>query len=923
MKQRRPTRRGPWRGAPPNGWVLLAAFLASSCIFRTPATVAVPDDRASAASAASPSPSPAPPPVRDDGLLPDTVVPVHYGLTLHIDPSLATYSGQTTITVDVPAPASHVVVNARGLKILSVTAMLPSGPELRGQWTTRKSHDSVSDDELVVSFASPLPVGQAKLVFAHEAPFATNLTGIYRVYEDGRWYAYSQFEPTDARGAFPCFDEPRFKTPFDVRIVTPEGNVALSNAPESPFSGTEADHARVFETTPPLPTYLVAFAVGPFDVVEGAHGPASSGVPIRAVTTHGRGGLTGLALETADALLAKLADYFDLRYPYAKLDLVAVPDFAMGGMEHPGLVTFREALIMVDREHATTSARRTQAMVIAHEFAHQWFGDLVTMQWWDDLWLNEGFATWAAAKIVDSWRPSFGAVLEQVAGAQSVMDLDALQHTRAVRGPVRSTNEAREAFDALTYDKGAAVLRMIEAWVGPDVFRRAVHRYLTDHAWKTARAGDLFKAIDFVSAQSVDAMASGFLDQTGIPEVFVQWTCEGLAAGKLELRQSEWRPLGADRAATPRTWTLPVCIASDAQRAKTCFTLGAEPLERSLGAACPSWVYPNAGEAGYYRFVLDRRQIAALAGRSRSLDPAERLGLLSNVWAAVRQGSIAPSVLLDLLPAFDGETNRMVVEQIIGSLGGVDAGMVDDATRPAFRRFAAARLAPRKRALGWEDTKLQADDERAIARRSILWAMAEMVGDAATLDEAEKYARRWLADPKSVSGDVSSVAVPLASKRAGALRLNELREAAKRASTPQDRITALRAMGMFDDPVVLRQALDLVLTDEIKISEIRYPFNEAASRREARAVVFAWERDNWPQLRNHLPGTFGGHMLVDFAGYFCTPAERDEVVGFLRPATQGIEGTQRALDEATERAGLCIALRRANADPVTAYFSRR
>jgi aminopeptidase N len=777
----------------------------------------------------------------------------------------------------------------------------------------------VVPDELVLSFAQPLPQGAARITLEYSAPFGAELSGLYRVQEDGRWYVYSQFEATDARRAFPCFDEPGFKTPFDVRIVSPSGTIAVANSPESPFSGQDADRAHVFATTPPLPTYLVAMAVGPFDVAEGARTP----VPIRMITTHGRAGMAGLALDTAAALLEKLTAYFDIRYPYAKLDLVAVPDFSAGAMENPGLVTFRDVLLLVERERATTSLKRAQAEVIAHEFAHQWFGDLVTMQWWDDLWLNEGFATWAAAKMVDAWHPTFGATLEQIAGEQGVMDTDALETARAVREPVRSTSEAREAFDGVTYDKGAAVLRMLESWVGPDTFRRGVQKYLNDNAWKNARAADLFKAIDFVSAQTVAPLANAFLDQTGVPELLLHWTCSGPSAGKLELRQSEWRPLGEDRSGGPRSWTLPVCIASDTQHAKTCFTVGAEPLSRSLGAACPSWVYPNADQAGYYRFVLDRRQLTTLAAAARSLDAAERLGLLSNAWAAVRQGAIAPSALLDVLPSFDGETNRLVVDQVAGTLAGFDQALVDDAARPAFRRYLTKRLLPRKRSLGWEDAKTPTTDDRALERRTVLWMLGEIAGDEATLAEAERYAARWLADPSSVPSDVAALAVPLASKRSIAVRLSELRAAAKRAATPEDRAIALRAMGWFDDISILRQSLDLMVTDELKLSELHYIFNEAAGRRETRAFVYSWEKENWPKLRARMPGSFGGGMLVGIAGAFCSPADRDDARAFFGPATEQMEGTKRPLEEALERASLCVALHRAGADQVTAYFAHR
>ncbi|HEY3817926.1 MAG TPA: M1 family aminopeptidase [Polyangiaceae bacterium] len=861
------------------------------------------------------APVPAPPPPREDGRLPDTVTPQRYSLELRIDPTRPRFSGTTSIQVVVPRPTSYVVMHARDMHISRAVARTGS-VEIPAVTTFRVAHGGVEPEELVLSFAQPLAAGTAVIELAYDAPFAQDLAGLYRVEDQGAWYAYTQFEATDARRAFPCFDEPGFKTAYDVTIAAPHGTIAVANAPETAHEdapdGMVVHH---FETTRPLPSYLVAFAVGDFDVVQGQTSP----FPIRAITPKGKGGQTALALEASAALIAKLGDYFDVRYPYPKLDIVAVPDFAYGAMENPGLVTFRDILILIDPKRATTGMKRAQAAVIAHEFAHQWFGDLVTAAWWDDIWLNEGFATWAEAKMVDAWKPSFGATLEQISEVQHVMDTDALRSARAVREPVRTSSDAMEAFDGLTYDKGAAVLRMIEAWLGPDTFRRGVQRYIHENAWKNARADDLFKSLDFVSAQKVGELANGFLDKPGVPSVLVSWKCGGKEGNRVELRQSEWRPLGgADE--QPRKWTLPVCIASDAQKGKSCFTLGAEPIAREL-AACPGWLYPNADEAGYYRFVMDKAQLLALTRSERALDPADRLGLVSNAWAAVRQGAIDPGTLLDALPRFDGENHRLVVEQLAGALQGIDQALVDDSDRPAFRRYVAARMALRKAALGWEPRGKE-DDERALERRTVLLTMGGLAYDPATLAEAEKLAQRWLKDPSSISADAASVALPLASIRAGAPRLEELRAAVKSAKSPEDRELAIRAMGTFDDPTTLRRALDLLLSDELRLSDARYILGSALGHRAARPTLYRWEKDNWDKLRARIPGPERG-TLVGIAGSMCTAAERDDAKAFFVPATHDLEGTKRELGEALEEAQLCVALRDHGAAEVSRYLRRK
>jgi alanyl aminopeptidase len=857
---------------------------------------------------------------REDGRLPGTATPQRYSVALRIDPSRPRFSGVTTIQIDVPRPTSYVVLHGRDLSVTRAVAAVGSA-EVPATVTTRTSRGGVAPEELVLTFPRTLPAGPAAIEIDYDAPFAADLAGLYRVEEDGRSYAYTQFEAVDARRAFPCFDEPGFKTAYDVSITAPRGLTALANAPErSHADGPDGMVVHTFQTSPPLPSYLVAFAVGDFDVVEGQKEP----FPIRVVTTKGRGPLAALALDVASALIARLGEYFDFRYPYAKLDLVAVPDLSAGAMENPGLVTFRHGLLLLDPRRATIAARRLQAEVIAHEFAHQWFGDLVTIAWWDDLWLNEGFATWAEAKMVDEWRPTFGASIGQISSVQQVMDTDALHSARAVRQAVRSTSEALEAFDGITYDKGAAVLRMLEAWLSPETFRRGVQHYVRENAWKNARAEDLFKALDYVSAQTVGKLASDFLDHPGVPEVIATWTCGGNGGSKLELRESEWRPLGGG-GEPPRTWTLPVCIESDAQKTKSCFTLGAEPITRDL-PGCPTWVYPNAAQAGYYRFVVDRAALLALARASRSFDATDRLGLVSNAWAGVRQGAIGPGVLLDLLPAFDGEMERHVVEQIVAVLQGIDQALVQEEARPAFRKYVTARLMGKKRSLGWDAPAPAArgvkdDDERALTRRSVLWAMGEIADDEGTLEEADGYAKRWLRDPTSVSGDIAAIALPLASKTAGVARLMELRAAARSAKTPEERTIAIRAMGSFDDEVVLRKALNLTLTDELKLSEVGYVFG-AANHRAARTVLYAWEKENWDKLRARLPGSLG-RGLVGLAGAMCSSGDRDDARAFFVSGTQGMEGVKRRLDEALETAGLCVALREHGAAEVTMYLKRR
>jgi aminopeptidase N/puromycin-sensitive aminopeptidase len=334
--------------------------------------------------------------------------------------------------------------------------------------------------------------------------------------------------------------------------------------------------------------------------------------------------------------------------------------------------------------------------------------------------------------------------------------------------------------------------------------------------------------------------------------------------------------------------------------------------------------------------MVEGARLLALAHGSRSLSPLDRVGLVSNAWAEVRQGAIGVGVFLDMLPAFDTESNRYVVEQIAGAIGAIDIALVEPDARGAFRRWVIARMAARKKMVGWEDAhtseskdraqqeyRAQQEDDRTMMRGTVLWVMAELGGDNATLDEAEGYATKWLTDPASVNPDTAAIALGIASMKAGAARLAQLRAAAANAKTPEDRALAIRAMGTFDDPALLRKALDLALTDELKLSEIRYLVGSALNHRAAWSTLYAWEKENWNKLRAHLPGSLRRGMLIQVAGTMCTPTALEDARAFFVPATREIEGVKRPLDEALESAVLCVALREHGAAEVTQYLRRK
>ncbi len=847
------------------------------------------------------------PPTREAGRLSSDVRPIHYDVALDVDPRKERFHGTVVVELDVRAKTFHVVLHGRDVAIARASATV-GGASNAASVTTRAASGGKDHEEIVLSFARALLPGEpASLTLDYDAPFAADLSGLYRVKSGEAWSAYTDFEPTDARRMMPCFDEPAFKAPFDVRVTVPSGMIAVANAPEaSRAKATTGDGTTFrFATTKPLPTYLLALAVGDFDVREGATSP----VPLRVISLKGKGDLAQLALDTAAGVTQVLEGYLKVKFPFPKLDLVAVPEFASGAMENAGLITFREEALLVDPKRVATRARRSLATLMAHEVAHQWFGDLVTAEWWNDLWLNEAMATWLQSRTVSAWQPQLGTRHDLVSGGLWVMDQDGLASARAVRQPVRTAAEAREAFDGITYTKGAAILGMLEGWVGAATFQTALHDYLEANAYKSVTAAALFGTLDTASRKNVTEVAESFLDRPGVPLVTAHLECEP-GRWHVELQQEAWRPLGSTAADTQQTWSHPICVRAEGRKEPVCTLLaGGAPSMVAGTGRCPGWVMPNDGATGYFRVTEAGPELAALARAVPSQDAADRLAFVSNAWAAVRAGAIGPEQLLKMLPAFDKETERVVVEAVIGDLGGLSDTVVDDDVRPQFRTYVAARLARHKAALGWTPmAKEKEEDERTLLRRTVLYAMADLAGDPTTLREADAIAQAWLKDPASVDPDVAPIAVDLASRGANAERLTALRDMAKRAKTPQDRIVAVRAMAGFDDAALLERALDVFLTDELKPSEGTYLIGSAAGRKATRPILARWMESRWDRLRAKLPGQLSGG-LVFAAGLSCTRAEKEAAAAFFTPRAAGIEGAARALATSLESASLCAELR--------------
>jgi alanyl aminopeptidase len=875
------------------------------------------------AAAQGSAPDPAPPP-RADGRLPGGVVPTDYRVELTIDPRQRTFPGHASIGVQIERPTRAIVMHARGITV-HLAAVEQAGQKLWTKPRSRMSHGGkVEPEELVLTFDRELSAGAARIELEYEAPFGTTLRGVYRVEEAGQAYAFTQFEPTDARRAFPCFDEPGFKVPFELSVTVPEKLTAFSNTPlvkktEQPESGLVT---YTFERSQPLPTYLVALAVGTFDVVEARSAP----VPLRLIAVRGRAGLGELALQTASAQLELLAKYFGSAYPYKKLDLLAVPNFGSGAMENAGLITFREELLLLDPKQASANARRGLFEVMAHELAHHWFGNLVTMAWWDDVWLNESFATWMSAKIVDQGAPELGAGRELLIRRLSVMQNDSLKSARRIRQPVRSTSEAMEAFDGITYQKGASVLGMVEHWLGEQTFQQGVRAYLEKHAWKNATSQDLFSALDAASGKNVSAVMNGFIDQTGVPLVRARTDCR--AAEKppklvVELGQSEYRLLGSPAPEAPKQWQLPVCVSAvGPARTAQCALLAAPSGAVELEARCPISVFLNADAAGYYRSELDPKQLETLAKSGpKMLSERERTMLVGDAWAGVLSGALGIDGYLDTLPHFAGEPSAVVWEQISRSLFEIESTLVAEAELPVFARWVSNLTQTKARELGFKPAASESA-ERRLLRKTVLLLAGVLGKDAGVVAEAKTHAERWLENPAGVDSDIANVALQIRSRGADLAWFEALRKKLSTAATPEERLLALGGLTSVEDPQLIERLLGLVIDGTVKIQDTRYIFRPLFERRSSREVTYGWLTAHFGELAPKLPGPMLARMVA-VLGNFCDESHVTEFEGFFRPRLVAAEGAEKYLNQAVEGARLCAAMSAHQLPRLRKWLARR
>ncbi len=842
--------------------------------------------------------------------IPDGARPTRYQLTLTIVPSEAKARGEITIDVELDRPHPVLWLNADAVNV-SHASVNTAATEIKVL--------SGSQQFIRLAFQPALPAGRHRLTLAFEAELSRNSTrGIFALQDGDDWYAMTQFEADSARRAFPCFDEPGFKVPWQLTLRVPQSLVALSNTPVESETDTGAGMKAVrFAETRPLPSYLIAFAVGPWQAVDlGRFGMKPTSM--RIIVPRRRVADAAFVARAYPQIFEGLERWFGIAYPYEKLDQIAIPLTVGFAMENVGLITYGATTLLAKPDAATPRFRHSSANVGAHEMAHQWFGNMVTTAWWDDIWLNEAFATWFAEKMVDLWQPNY----ERGAGrseerAEAIAE-DMLTSARRIREPITSRGDILNAFDSITYQKGATVIGMFEGWIGEEPFRCGVRRYLESRRDGNATVDDFLGALGAASNRPVAPAFSTFLDQNGVPQVEVKLQC---AAGgvKLALSQHRLTPLGVVND-TDQRWQIPVCVryGKGATTRQTCTLLAEKSAAIALPGSCPTFVFANAGGRGYYVANYGDGLLARLATDRNALSPAEYASLLYDIRALVRAGSLDGTQALEWVRGAGSSHDRHVIVAAIELATFVRDTLVDDADRAQFAAFVRQVFGDRARALGYVPRLGESDDDQLLRRSVIRFVAPEDPGLAA---EARRLAIEWIGDRKAIDpGMVDSVLI-IAAQTGDSKTFDALLAEAKATSDSLDRRNLIVALLAFTDPTLGQRGMGVMLDPAFDIREsgtaLWISSHSIPPRRSTHDFIAANFDAMAKQVSRDTPGYW-----PSFAAGLCSEKDRADVAAFWQDRIANYAGGERTLKQTLEQIQQCVELRQAQKEAVAAFLAK-
>jgi aminopeptidase N len=827
------------------------------------------------------------------GKLPKSVVPHHYAIELVPDLTQLTVAGNEIVDVELREPTARLTLNAANMAIAE--AVVDNGAQ------QAEIALDAGAETATLAFSKPLAVGLHKLRLTFTSHVNSFPRGLFYVdYPAGQGSSKrmisSQLEPSDARRIFPCWDEPAFKATFALTVTVPRAFMAVGNMPSEREDAGGPDLKRVtFATTPRMSSYLFVLAAGELE----RQTVQAAGVTVGVVTTRGNTEKGRFALETAAKLLAYYNDYFGTKYPLPKLDLIAVPGGFGGAMENWGGITFFESRLLFDPASNPETARRGIFAILAHEMAHQWFGDLVTMGWWDNLWLNEGFASWMQEKAAEHFHPEWKTWLNGYGQKQFALTLDARRTSHPIQQKVADQSEAQTAFDGITYNKGQAFIRMLESYLGETTFRDGIRSYMASHAYRNTTTADLWKALEAVARKPVGKIAASFTEQEGVPLIVAETNCIG-GKQQLVLRQERFAVVpasagGAD-SLPPRRWQVPVAIAK-AGAAKPSQMLLLDGSAEIATGPCDEAIKVNFGDIGYYRVAYGPANGALIAKALPAMSSEDRVNVLADDWAMVRAAHAEPASYFALLGELDAGDDRAVWDQVISAFSALDRLALDRPERPAVQAYARAILRPVLDRLGWDGKAAGEDDEATLLRTSLINLLGEF-GDADVIAEAKRRFASFLQDPASLAPALRDPVTHVAGLAADRDTYEALLGLARRTTATNERLRYYYAAAAARDPALARETLALTLTGEPPITIVDGMINTVAWAGEQPDLAWDFIQKNLDALVAKQGPDFKDLFIPNFMTNFSDAAHADELAHFMpaQATSGGRVMTARALE---------------------------
>ncbi|XP_076055525.1 puromycin-sensitive aminopeptidase isoform X1 [Oratosquilla oratoria] len=853
--------------------------------------------------------------------LPQSIQPKHYDITLQPNLTKCIFKGWQTIDLEVKEPTAKVQLNTLDLTLSEVKLTLESGETI----TPLSTDISVPNETVSFTFDQTLPKGPAQLSMNFEGELNDKMKGFYRsnytsVSGEERYTAVTQFEATDARRCFPCWDEPAHKATFNITLIVPKDRVALSNMPEvssKPYEGDETLQVVKFAKSPLMSTYLVAVVVGEYDYVEDT---SSDGVKVRVYTPVGKSDQGSFALEVATKVLPYYKDYFQIAYPLPKIDLIAIADFSVGAMENWGLVTYRETCLLVDPHNTSASQKQWIALVVGHELAHQWFGNLVTMEWWTHLWLNEGYASFVEFLCVDHLFPEYDIWTQFVTDTYiCALGLDSLKNSHPIEVPVGHPSEVDEIFDDISYSKGASVIRMLHQYLGDKDFRLGMHNYLTQHSYANTFTEDLWAALGKASKKPVGKVMRTWTKQTGFPMITVASHQDG---DNRVLTLTQQRFLADGSSGDSSQWMVPLSFSTSKDPSKTVMELilDAESTHVTLDGVTPGiWVKVNPGTIGYYRTRYPPELLEQFipAIRSKTLPPLDRLGLLDDLFAMVQAGHTSTVEVLKLLEAFMDEDNYTVWSEIHHCIAKLNQLISNTDYHPLFAAFVRRLFSKIGDKLGWE-AKAGESHLHTLLRELVL-TQRGLYGDKEVVEEAKRRLDRHISGAATLPADLRSPVYKTVVALNDHKTYDQMVKLYRAADLHEEKDRISRSLGATKDPNLIQRVLEFAMSDDVRNQDTVFVIISVAMTCPGRSAAWAFFKAHHQQLVDRYEG---GYLIARLVKYitenFASEEMATEVESFF--SEKQIPGTDRTSQQSLETIRLNTAWLKRDKEAIKKYL---